>query len=58
MSSAYECDSCGYEASGYSKKELTDDGWHWHPLRKGKTFVMCGDCTEEYAKRRQAKVAA
>lgn len=54
---AYECDSCGAEAWGYTKVELTQDGWKFHE-RRTVEFVMCGECEERYAKRREMVKAA
>lgn len=49
----YECGSCGHEVSGYKKTELQGFGWVWHAHE----FVMCDECEDRYAKRRQAKDA-
>lgn len=52
LANAYhECDSCGYEVSGYGKKELSELGWKWMTAKKGREFVMCADCVNHYEKR-------
>lgn len=53
----FECDACGHEVSGYSKKELLEDGWKFHDAKKKRTFVMCGDCEREYQRRREVRAA-
>ena len=54
----FECDACCYEVGGYSRKDLLTEGWQWHDIGGGLFFVMCGECVEEYAKRRAMKAAA
>ncbi len=54
----FQCDSCDHEVSGYSRRDLLDDGWRWHDAGTGLTFPMCGQCCETYARRRQAKADA
>lgn len=47
----FECDSCGYEVSGYLKRELEDEGWKWFQFKKGQEFAMCDSCSAHYEKR-------
>lgn len=54
----FECDSCGHEVSGYSKKELLESGWRWEDAKKGRWFVMCGECVFVFERRRKARVDA
>jgi hypothetical protein len=53
----YECAACCYEVSGYTAQELIADGWRWQPIphRSHQYFVMCDDCVDEFARRREAK---
>lgn len=56
--STHVCDSCGWEASGYTRQELERDGWKWNPLTDDDTdkrrFVMCSECVAYFAERRVA----
>lgn len=47
----FECDSCGHEVDGWTKKELLDEGWEWHATKRGREFVMCDACSAHYKKR-------
>lgn len=49
------CWSCGFEAVGYSKRDLLEDGWKWHDASAGVMFVMCGDCERLFASRRATR---
>jgi len=48
---AVECGSCGFEVTGYSKRDLDELGWKWH-TGGDRVFVMCGECEERFAERR------
>lgn len=48
VQTVFECDSCGYQPSGYTKNELTDEGWVWWTINKTKSFVMCDGCVKRY----------
>jgi len=48
----FECDSCGHEVDGWTKKELLDEGWTFTAVAKGREFVMCDECVRHYEKRR------
>lgn len=56
------CDSCGHEVAGYTKDELTKDGWKWNLLTEDaadkRRFVTCGECEAHFAERRATAVAA
>lgn len=56
MTAVHVCDACQEEAWGYPKKELLAEGWKWYDGKKGRSFVLCGDCEKVYAERRAAKV--
>lgn len=45
MAPTVVCDGCNQEMSGYSKKELREDGWRFLAIRgRAATFNLCGDC--------------
>lgn len=48
----FECDSCGHEVTGYTKKDLIDEGWVWHKINVSRSFVMCDSCEATFAARR------
>lgn len=54
----FECDCCLWQVSGYSKKELLDEGWEWHVLPRGRYFLVCGECEYRFAERRALKAGA
>lgn len=58
----HQCDRCDFEAGGYPKKELENQGWTWHKaiVRAGKPtvwLVLCAECTVEMSEK-WAKAAA
>jgi hypothetical protein len=44
----HECDACDYQVGGYSKNDLLAKGWKWMAAGKGREFVMCDECIEDY----------
>jgi hypothetical protein len=54
---AYECGGCCHEMSGYTKAELSDDGWEFYALPEKREFALCGECVERYAIRREQAAA-
>jgi hypothetical protein len=50
----FECHSCLEQLTGYSKRELLDEGWRWHDAGRDRVFVCCGVCEARFAARRRA----
>jgi hypothetical protein len=49
------CDSCLWEAQGFGRSVLENDGWKWHVIpgtAPKQYFVMCDDCEKRYEERR------
>lgn len=48
------CDSCGHEAWGETRPVLLEAGWKFHDAKRCRAFIMCGDCEQKFAARREA----
>ena len=42
------CDACNAERWGASKRDVLDDGWKFHDAKRGRLFLMCGDCERRF----------
>lgn len=49
------CDSCGQEMSGYSRRDLLNEGWRFHEAKRKEGFLMCGECENMYARIREER---
>lgn len=49
------CDACGAQWWGAAKRDVLDDGWKFHDAKRGRMFVMCGDCEARFDRRRSAR---
>ena len=60
----FECDACGAQMDGWSKKELIDvEKWSFHKFgskinANSDFFVLCDSCTLRYSAVWEAKAAA
>ncbi len=50
--SCVTCGNCSAEAWGYSRQELTEDGWQFKHARKA-PFPLCPDCARWFEESRR-----
>ena len=50
---AWTCGACDSVWWGASKRDVLDEGWKFHDARRGRLFVMCGECEERFHLRRR-----
>lgn len=54
----FECDSCDYAVTGYTKKDLDSDDWRFYTVKGTRVFTLCPECVAKYAKVWDAKPKA
>ncbi len=47
------CDACDAEWWGASKRDVLDEGWKFHDAKRGRLFVMCGECEHRFLELRR-----
>lgn len=54
----WECDSCSYQVTSTTKREIDTDGWRFYTAKGTRVFTMCPECVDRYAKIWDAKPKA